>query len=392
MKRLLFITEHFPPALGGVAASANRIVNALHSLGVDVDVIAWTRALQPGVVESTGENPRVFRIGRFREWDSTFPHSMNLCDWLYSIAPYQAIWGHYLAPAGFFAAWLGRLKSTPSAVSIRGNDLDRDVFPPGDFARLRWTLENATVVTAVTRELSRKVTALVERDDVVYLPNSVDHEVFQPEPAPDGLRQQLGIQPDELVLGFCGELREKKGLQPILEALRQVRAKRPACLLIIGEVRPSQMPRLFEFTAGEPLPAHRILVTGALAGGPRAVNQHLQLCDVYLQPSLWDGMPNALLEAMAAGCACIASDAGGIPEIITPGVDGLILPRWQLHRLAEAILAWENQEGPHHRRMREGARRRVVEHFNFNQERARLQNLLAKLGDRSGHDTLRATP
>jgi glycosyltransferase involved in cell wall biosynthesis len=382
MKRLLFITEHFPPAFGGVAMSANRIVNALCSLGVDVDVLAWTRALQPGVVESTGENPRVFRIGRFREWDNTFPHTMNLCDWLYSIAPYQAIWGHYLAPAGFFASWLGRLKTTPCAVSIRGNDLDRDMFPPGDFARLRWTLENATVVTAVTEELSRKVTALVERRDIVHLPNAVDHELFRPEPAPAGLRQQLGIQPDELVLGFCGELREKKGLQPILEALRHVRAKRPACLLIIGDVRPSQMPRLFEFTGREPLPAHRILVTGRLAGGPCAVNQHLQLCDVYLQPSLWDGMPNALLEAMAAGCACIASDAGGIPEIITSRVDGVIVARWQLHRLAEGILEYENAGEAHHRNLRKAARKRVVENFNSDQERVRLQSVLSTLVDR----------
>ena len=378
MKRLLFITEHFPPALGGVSVSANRIVTALCGLGVGVDVIAWTRALQPGVVESTGENPRVFRVGRYREWDTTFPHTMNLCDWLYDTAPYDRIWGHYLAPAGFFAAWLGRLKGTPSIVSIRGNDLDRDMFPPGDFARLLWTLEHATVVTAVTEELSRKVTALAGRKDVVHLPNSVDHEVFRPEPAPAGLRDQLGIHPDEFVLGFCGELREKKGLREILDALRQVRAQRPACLLIIGEVRPSQMPKLFEYTGTEPLAAHRILVTGALPGGPSEVNRHLQLCDVFLQPSLWDGMPNALLEAMAAGCGCVASDAGGIPEIITPGVDGVIIPRWQLHRLSEAILEWGNASEGYQREIREAARAKVIEHFNFDRERLRLQGLLSK--------------
>jgi glycosyltransferase involved in cell wall biosynthesis len=153
-------------------------------------------------------------------------------------------------------------------------------------------------------------------------------------------------------------------------------------LLIIGEVRPSQMPKLFEFTGTEPLPAHRILVTGALAGGPRAVNQHLQLCDVYLQPSLWDGMPNALLEAMAAGCGCIASDAGGISEIITPGVDGVIVPRWQLHRLAEAILEWADASEAHQRRVRRAARIRVVEHFNFDQERLRLLSVLSTLASR----------
>jgi glycosyltransferase involved in cell wall biosynthesis len=241
-------------------------------------------------------------------------------------------------------------------------------------------------VTAVTQDLSRKVTALTGRKDVVHLPNAVDHEVFRPEPVPAGLREQLGIHADELVLGFCGELREKKGLREILAALRQVRAKRPACLLIIGEVRPSQMPKVFEYTGTEPLAAHRIQVTGTLEGGPPAVNRHLQLCDVYLQPSLWDGMPNALLEAMAAGCGCIASDAGGIPEIITPGVDGVILPRWQLHRLAEAILEWANAEEGYRRSVREAARSRVVEHFNFEQERLRLGSVLTARANKQEAD------
>ena len=60
---------------------------------------------------------------------------------------------------------------------------------------------------------------------MVHLPNSVDHEAFKPEMPSAGLRERLGIQPGELVLGFCGELREKKGLQPMLAALRQVRAQ-----------------------------------------------------------------------------------------------------------------------------------------------------------------------
>jgi glycosyltransferase involved in cell wall biosynthesis len=383
MKRLLFFTDQYPPSLGGVAVSAHRTVLALSGLGIQVDVIAWTRALQPGVVECAGENPRVFRFGRYREWDSTFPHTLSLCDWLWSREPYDAIWGHYLAPAGFFAVWLGRMHGAPSTVSIRGNDLDRDMFPPGDFARLQWTLEHAAIVTTVTQELSRKVTALVDRKDVVHLPNSVDHQAFRPVAVRAGLREASGIQPAELVLGFCGELREKKGLQHLLDALRRVREVRPACLLVIGEVRPSQMPRVFEYTGTEPLESHRILVTGRLEGGAAEVNQHLQLCDVFLQPSLWDGMPNALLEAMAAGCGCIASDAGGIPEIITSGVDGVILPRWQLHRLSEAILEWADAGEGDRSRIKTAARKRIVENFNFEQERERLRGVV------EGLDTLR---
>jgi glycosyltransferase involved in cell wall biosynthesis len=306
------------------------------------------------------------------------PHTLNLFDWLLSQQRYHAIWGHYLAPAGFLAAWFGRLKNIPSTVSVRGNDLDRDMYPPGDFARLRWTLEQAHSISAVTADLARKVAALSGRNDVICLKNAVDTEVFAPGAPAPALREKLGIQPDEVVLGFAGELREKKGQQFLLEALRRVRERRPACLLVIGEVRPSELPRLMQWTGPGSLADHRILVTGHLAT-PAEVNSHLHLCDVYLQPSLWDGMPNALLEAMAAGCLAVGSDAGGIPEIITDGVDGIIVPRWQLHRLGDVVLECLARGDEKNMRMRQAARERVARDFSFEQERRQLQAILARL-------------
>lgn len=376
--RLLFLSERYPPDLGGVATSAGRISRALAASGADVDVLAWTRTLDAGLVVPEDGNPSVYRMGRFREWDSTMPHTLNLFDWLLSKQRYDAIWGHYLAPAGFLAAWFGRLNNIPSTVSVRGNDLDRDVYPPGDFARLRWTLEQASCVSAVTADLAGKVAALSGRTDVVSLNNAVDTGVFAPGEPPPALREKVGIQPDEVVLGFAGELREKKGQQFLLEALRRIRERRPACLLVIGEVRPSEMPRLMQWTGPGSLADHRILVTGQLAT-PAEVNEHLHLADVYLQPSLWDGMPNALLEAMAAGCLVIGSDAGGIPEIISDGVNGVIVPRWQLHRLADVVLELLARTDDERARMRQAARERVVQDFSFHQERRQLQQILGRL-------------
>jgi len=376
--RLIFIAERYPPDLGGVAASAGRISQALSRIGADVDVIAWTRTLQPGVVAHQDGNPAIYRVGRFREWDTTLPHTMNLIDWLASRHKYDAIWGHYLAPAGFLAAWVGRLKAIPSTVSIRGNDLDRDMFPPGDFARLLWTLRNGGCITAVTQELAGKVTALCGRHDIVCLPNAVDHETFRPLPPDAHLREQLGIRADEAVLGFAGELREKKGQQQLLQALHRVRENRPACLLVIGEVRPSEVAKVMHCIGPGTLEENRVLVTGQLAA-PADVNRHLQLCDVYLQPSLWDGMPNALLEAMAAGCGCIGSDAGGIPEIITPGVNGIVVPRWQLHRLGDAVLEWLDADPEHRMKVRRAARDRVLAQFTFEGERRQLQSVIDRM-------------
>lgn len=376
--RLLFLSERYAPDLGGVATSAQRIARALAELGATVDVIAWTRSLQAGLVAPENGNPAIYRMGRFREWDATMLHTQNLVDWLMRERSYDAIWGHYLAPAGFLSCWIGKRRGIPATVSIRGNDLDRDMFPPGDFARLEWTLANAHTVSAVTRELAGKVSALAGRADTVTLSNVVDSTTFRPAEASRELRERLGVLPDEAVLGFAGELREKKGQQFLLEAIRRVREQRPACLLIIGEVRPSELPRLIQWTGPGSLAEHRILVTGQLAT-PEEVNAHLNLCDVYLQPSLWDGMPNALLEAMAAARFCIGSDAGGIPEIIDHGVNGVVLPRWELHRLGEVVLEWLGREPAQRERIGQAARDRMLRSFGAEQERRQLQAILARL-------------
>ena len=376
---ILFITERYPPDAGGVASSAGRISRALAALGADVDVVAWTRSLPAGQIERNGAaNPTIYRLGRYREWDATMPHTMNLLDWLTGTRRYDAVWGHYVSLAGFMAVWYGRLNATPSIVSIRGNDLDRDVFPPGDFSRLEWTLRHATLVAGVTRELARKAHAVTGRDDILYIPNAVDHETFAPGEPDAGLRRQLGIEENEAILGFAGELREKKGLTHLIDALRAVRDRRPACLLLIGDVRPSETPRLLQQLGPGPLAGQRVIITGQLAT-PAEVVRHLHLCDVYLQPSLWDGMPNALLEAMSAGCGAIASDAGGIPEMIEPGVDGVIVPRHQLHRLSEAILEWLDAAPEVRARIRRAARARILRDFTFDAERRALSEALRAL-------------
>ncbi|ALF52126.1 glycosyl transferase family 1 [Nostoc piscinale CENA21] len=382
MKRLLLITERFAPDVGGLARSATRLVGTLCQLGVVVDVVTWSRYLQQGEVlppESIDGKSRIYRIGLYRNWDMTMPHTLNVLEWLHSCWHYDAVWGHYVFPSGFLATWFGGMQGVASTVSARGNDIDKEMFPPGDFARLQWTLQHTQVITAVSADMSRKIQLLSGRDDVLVLKNAVDTEVFAPQSAVGEIsRESLGIAPEEVVLGFCGELREKKGQQFLLNALTTVRNQRPACLLIIGEVRASQEFALQVYATQHPEHAQRIIVTGHLPD-TQVVAAHLQLCDVYLQPSLWEGMPNALLEAMACGCCCIASDAGGIAEVITHGEDGFILPRSQLHKLGEAVLECLTMPSTIKSQITQAARDRILKKYSIAQEQQRLQIVLDRL-------------
>jgi glycosyltransferase involved in cell wall biosynthesis len=394
MSRILLIAERFPPDIGGVASSAGRIAKNLCQLGHEVDVVVWSRYLQPGQVvnsSSDTEEPQteinlfphlqIYRVGLYRHWDMSMTQTLNVLDWLHSQHSYEAVWGHYLFPAGFFAVWFAQLKGLPSLVSARGNDVDRGVFPPGDFARLQWTLEQTDVIAAVSQDLAKKIQLVSRRNDIIVLKNAVDTELFAPVLAPPekmALRQSLGIAEKEIVLGFAGELREKKGQAFLLPALTRVREQCEACLLIIGEVRTTQEAELQVYSLQHPEDYQRTLITGHLSE-PAKVAQYLQLCDVFLLPSLWEGLPNALLEAMSCGLGCIASDAGGIPEVIVPGVNGFLVSRSQLHRLGEAILEYLELEENKRETLSQAARDLMLAEYSLAAEKKRLQTAIARL-------------
>ncbi|MDP6720514.1 MAG: glycosyltransferase, partial [Pirellulaceae bacterium] len=164
----------------------------------------------------------------------------------------------------------------------------------------------------------------------------------------------------------------------ILAALLEVRQIREACLLVIGEVRPREQAHLAAFAGDHPEAAARIVVTGQLEHQSDVV-RHFQLCDVVLQPSVWDGLPNAVLEAMACGNIVLASDAGGLPEAIEHGVNGFVIPKAQLNHLGTAILEVLDLEDDQREAIANAARDRITRSFHDELEAARLGGLLSRL-------------
>jgi glycosyltransferase involved in cell wall biosynthesis len=383
--RLLLIAERFAPDVGGVARSAARTADALAMLGVEVHVLSWTRTLPAGQIDthvvkrSNAADVVVHRLGLFANLDYSLQHTLTLLETLHRRHPFAGTWGHYLFPAGFVSVLFAGSVGIPATVSARGNDVDMLMFPPGDFARLLWTLERARVISAVSSDLARKIHLLTNAGQPVHVvPNSVDPELFHARAPDESLRASLGISPEETVLCFSGELRQKKGLAALLTAFLEVRAARPTCLLVIGEVRVRDQAALASFSAEHPESRARLIVTGHLED-PREVARHLRLCDIFLQPSLWDGLPNSVLEAMASERLVIASDAGGIPEAIEHGRSGFLVPRTELHRLGEAIQEVLSLPEEQRRSITNAARRRICDNFSPAREAAELRTILAHL-------------
>ena len=274
-QRILMLTERFPPDLGGVARSSHRTAHALARLGHEVHVLAWTKTLQAGELGSNtsqhgqadgdSSSVQVHQLGLFSNWDMSLQHTSNVLEWLHAEHQLDLLWGHYVYPAGFLAVMFAEANGLRSIVSARGNDIDRLMFPPGDFARLSWTLERATAVATVSHDLAAKIDVLLNtRDRAVVVHNSVDLDTFRPASSDKALRASLGIDDEDVILGFCGEMRHKKGLPFLLDCLARVNQSRPARLLVIGAVRPREQAQLSSFFVERPEIEDRVIATGVV--------------------------------------------------------------------------------------------------------------------------------
>jgi len=159
------------------------------------------------------------------------------------------------------------------------------------------------------------------RQGVIHVPNSVDAERFHPSPPNAALRDKLGLD-QGYVLGFAGEARAKKGLTLLLKAFGKVATKVDAHLLLIGGLRPKDEEIYQLFRRRNPqLSIHLIPYVSQ-----SELVDYYNLMDLVLMPSLRDGLPNALLEAMACGRTVVASNVGGLSDVIENGQNGFLVP------------------------------------------------------------------
>ena len=113
-------------------------------------------------------------------------------------------------------------------------------------------------------------------------------------------------KPNPFVLGFSGELREKKGLIPFMEAFDRLSRLIPVRALVVGEVRRSDQHLVDRFLEQKQDLRSYLTITGHL-DDPLLISEYYQNMDVVFQPSLWDGLPNSILEAMACQRIVLAS-------------------------------------------------------------------------------------
>jgi len=194
----------------------------------------------------------------------------------------------------------------------------------------RWTGQG---IIGVSAEIAAMMKHRLPRNPVLCVHNGIDLKKVRPTVNCGQKRQQLGIPENALVIGAVGRVVAVKGMEYLLRAVSDLRRQLETMsvrLVIVGDgpLRPT-----LEALATELAIEQQTLFLGTRDD----VYDLINLFDIYALPSLHEGNPMALLEAMALARPVVASRVGGIPELVTDGADGNLVPAQDVAALTQAL-------------------------------------------------------
>jgi glycosyltransferase involved in cell wall biosynthesis len=335
--RLALLVERLD-AVGGMERSSRRLAEELARAGARVTVVTTVASETNDLVPRVEQAAPGLTIVRF-PWPTRWHYTLAELSFYVRAALYllrhssswSEIQGVYAPTCGSFALLLGRVLRRPAIARLACSGA------PGDMAHvakhparrlIAWLLERATAVACPSHEIAGEVLARAARAPVRWVPNGVDTSVFRPPgKAPAG----------PLVLSVV-RFRPEKNVPRLLEAWALVEKARPdARLWIAGDG--AELPRARDVAF------HLNLRNVEFLGSRNDVPELLRQATLFVHATDAEGLPNALLEAMASGLPCVATDLAANREAL--GDTGSIVAR-DVQAIARGLLDLLNDSGKAH--------------------------------------------
>ena len=342
-KNLLILCHGFPPYYGGAEHAAYDLAREAVKDGHHVTVVTSDIGGRLPLEEKM-DGMRIIRLHtRKKKW--SFHTTLELIGFL-RVGRQQLpaivketkpdfIWAHFSVPAGFLARRAHQRFGIPYGVILHGSDVPG--YQPGRFryiypilklvVRKVWT--HAAVVIAVSSELRKLAITTWPSGNIKVIKNGVNVDRFSPA-------QNHSIMPEsKLQAVVVAQWIERKGIQFLLKAIagldESVRDRIEWHLYGSGPYEATLRALIDTHHLKTHVHMHGLLPRDKLAD---------QLCrntDIFVLPSLQEGLPLALLEALSAGTAVIATRVGGIPSALTDGHDALLIDPANSNQLRDAI-------------------------------------------------------
>jgi glycosyltransferase involved in cell wall biosynthesis len=345
--RIMVLNYEYPPLGGGAGVATAALAKGLADRGVEVDVVTaaagWGAERRTSSRDEATEHGglRLFRV-RSRRTGIHEAGMLDAASYLLGALPrvrrllrthhYDAVHFFFSLPTGALLPFLN-LGDTRVIVSLRGSDVPG--YDPhnralqwmhGLLAPLtRWIWRRADKVVALSESLGRLASQTLPDLRYGVVPNGVDLRLFHPADA--GTRAEDG----RIRCLAVARLVERKGLDTLIRALAQLEPGRFQ-LEIVGDGPARESLRELAVSLGV---AEEVRFLGSLDRAE--VAQRYREADLFTLPSTAESFGNVFAEALASGLPVVATEVGGIPDLVEHGINGLLVAPGDPTGLAQAI-------------------------------------------------------
>lgn len=277
--------------------------------------------------------------------------------------PADIVHAHFAIPMGFIAALSSRRK--PLMVTCHGSDCTLPYMNPVFRPFTAYALRKADKVVAVSqfiRSLAMKLGAPLKKVEVIY--QGVDTSKFKPHGGRLSLREKFRVPADHIVIGTLGRLVPKKRIDDMIKAAKFVSEKIDAYFLVGGEG--FHRPYLEKLA--------REMSNFRFLGEIKDPVSFHQLLDIFVLPSVREGLSISLQEAMSTGCVPVAVNGFGCPELVEEEVNGYLFKPRDVEGLTKKIL-----EAASNLQMGAKARDTVIRRFDLEENSEKYVELYYEL-------------
>lgn len=324
--KIVYFIDHLQ-ADGGTQKMLVEIVKGLsvrgHNQAVQCFHYGWDQAISDKL-ERAGAEVRIMKPWEFRSgygFISTYNWlKRNNFDVAVTMLFVADVFGSLLAAAARIKRLVRSIRSRNAHYSLIKWWLSGITLRPTDTV----VVNSDRLIAVVAKQLK------VDPATVIVIPNGIPNIPVGDRPFPDPILKDVQVPKDSLIVGSVGRLEWEKGYDVLIRAVSKIKDP-PVSLIILGEG--TQRRDLIKLAANLEI-ENRV----HLPGYSDSVVEFLSLINVYVQPSRFEGMPNALLEAMVAGCPIVASSLDGIQELIEDGRNGWLFAPEDSDQLADLIV------------------------------------------------------
>ncbi len=361
------------PSHGGSGVVATELGKHLAHWGHEVAFISYSAPLRLGNIPERVTFHEVEAV----EYPllKNYPYTLALASKMIAVArmkALQVLHVHYaipFAPAALLAKYAAPELDLRVVTTLHGTDITLVGNDPTFKPITKWAIEQSDAVTAVShflREQAREEFEIGREMDVIY--NFIDPERHD-RPCPGCIQPRSS--PDEMTLMHISNFRPVKRVEDVVRVFAKVRKRMPARLIMVGDGPTACTALQVALSLGV---ADSVQFTGVV----EEIEPVLQQADLLLLPSQTESFGLVALEAMASGIPVVASDVGGLPEVVAHGETGYLAPVGDVERMGDYAIQLLSDHELHHR-FAHAARQRASEFFSYQQIVREYEQVYARL-------------